>query len=157
MNTFIYITVHHSSNINSWVIGPSLSVKDKDKLCGRLLAAVAPIPIRSAPDDINWVQLKEICFNSDKERLTQTREGQTMLRGSFQSTGKTRSLPVCIIFQDVDKLSIIVYYLKKKKKASYTSISSTVPHAKSGHTEEMNTSWFGNVSPVTRGIFILAR
>lgn len=77
---------------------------------------MAPIPIRSAPDDINWVQLKEIGFNSDKERLTQTREGQTMLQGSFQSTGKTRSLPVCIIFHDVDKLSIIVHYLKKKAK-----------------------------------------
>lgn len=79
MNTFIYITVHHSSNINSWVIGPYLSVKDTDKLCGRLLAAVAPIPIRSAPDAINCIQLKEISFNSDKEPLTQTREGQTML------------------------------------------------------------------------------
>lgn len=53
MNTFIYITALHSSNINSWLMGPYLSVKDKAKLCGRLLAAAAPAHIQSAPDDID--------------------------------------------------------------------------------------------------------
>lgn len=40
LNTFIYITVYYSSNINSWVINPYL--KDKDKLCGHLLALMVP-------------------------------------------------------------------------------------------------------------------